>query len=80
MSVKAKWKPFPETAPKDRPILVRGKWKPFDILPGGETEVVVVEWSTLKSNDTEYDWYVTLGILPLKYVEVDFIEWTDIPD
>jgi hypothetical protein len=75
--IKAQWHPFPATAPKDRPILVRGRWRPFDILPGGETCIEIASWSTIMSDGSGWQWMV--GLSDMDRWNVDFDEWTDLP-
>jgi len=72
------WQPFPDTAPLDREILVRGRWRPFDQLEGGELCVVVGQWSTIMSDGSGHQWYANF-LHPFEMINVDFYEWMDIP-
>lgn len=76
--IQRKWKKFPDTAPKDREILVFGRWKPYDILPGGNPCFVIAQWSTLMSNGTGHDWYT--GLCKLGDYNVNFTYWRDLPE
>jgi hypothetical protein len=77
--IKGDWQKFPDTAPHDRPILIRGKWKPFDNFEGGGIEVQIARWGTLMSNGVNgYKWFI--GLAGLDHYNVDWAEWLDIPE
>ena len=50
ISVKPDWKPFPETAPKDRKIIVFGVWKGEGFPGGGKPAYTMAHWGSYSSN------------------------------
>ena len=76
--MRAEWRKFPDTAPRDREILVRGRWLPYGSLEGGSRCIVIAVWSTLRADDTEHTWISSLS--SLDRMNVHFTEWTDVPD
>jgi hypothetical protein len=67
METVQKWKPFDpndvsiQELAKVTPIYLFGKWKAFDILPGGDPEIVVANYGTWSANfadESSYFWAI----------------------
>ena len=80
-SLPSEWKEFPDTAPKDRKIIIYGEWQATKEHPNqGDSPIyVMAHWSTIMSNGTGYNWY-TAGFETLdNYPVVKWMYWTELP-
>jgi hypothetical protein len=81
--LKAEWSPFPDTAPKDHNILVRGTWKASedDLMPdpGGQPVTVIGRWGSIKANGTDKQWFMQF-LTPFTTIHAEFTEWTELPE
>lgn len=62
----------------NKKIIVRGIWQPsVSGATGGEEFLALVNWSTLKSDGTNQDWYLVYGFCPLSAFNVKITHWAE---